>query len=56
LGLLNKDYNGKRPQSRRSTASLFINTHGIMKEKRDFVIILVLKTINILEIHVVNGT
>eukprot|EP00983_Pelagomonas_calceolata_P086891 1156850-Pelagomonas_calceolata.AAC.9 len=27
-------YKGKRPQSRRLTASLFISTHGIMKERK----------------------
>eukprot|EP00983_Pelagomonas_calceolata_P051931 1142638-Pelagomonas_calceolata.AAC.1 len=31
----NKDYKGKRPQSRRLTASLFIGAHEIMKEKRE---------------------
>eukprot|EP00983_Pelagomonas_calceolata_P000054 1484-Pelagomonas_calceolata.AAC.1 len=35
-----KGYKGKRPQSRRLPASLFINTHKIMKEKRKFVVIL----------------
>eukprot|EP00983_Pelagomonas_calceolata_P130939 1161729-Pelagomonas_calceolata.AAC.1 len=29
-----------RPQSRRLTASLFINTHEVMKKKRKFVVIL----------------
>eukprot|EP00983_Pelagomonas_calceolata_P020259 639357-Pelagomonas_calceolata.AAC.2 len=28
-----KGYKGKRPQSRRLTANLFINAHEIMKEK-----------------------
>jgi len=31
----------KRPQSRRSTASLFINAHKIMNEKRKSIVILV---------------
>eukprot|EP00983_Pelagomonas_calceolata_P056483 1144603-Pelagomonas_calceolata.AAC.1 len=30
----------KRPPSKRLTASLFINTHEVMKEKRKFVVIL----------------
>eukprot|EP00983_Pelagomonas_calceolata_P038183 1136701-Pelagomonas_calceolata.AAC.2 len=29
-----KGYKGERPQSRRLTASLFINAHEVMKEKR----------------------
>jgi len=37
----------KRPQSRRLTASLFIKTHKIMKEKRKFVVILIQKNQNI---------
>eukprot|EP00983_Pelagomonas_calceolata_P096953 1158190-Pelagomonas_calceolata.AAC.11 len=50
-----KDYKGKRPQSRHLTASLFINTHEVMKKKRKFVVILVQKNINILGIQMVNG-
>eukprot|EP00983_Pelagomonas_calceolata_P067123 1149361-Pelagomonas_calceolata.AAC.1 len=47
---------GKRPQSRRLTASLFINTHKVMKGKRKYAVILVSKIINILGIYMVNGT
>eukprot|EP00983_Pelagomonas_calceolata_P072014 1151487-Pelagomonas_calceolata.AAC.1 len=50
-----KGYKGKRPQSRCLTASLFINTHEVMKKKRKFVVILVYKKIDILGIHMVNG-
>eukprot|EP00983_Pelagomonas_calceolata_P039585 1137235-Pelagomonas_calceolata.AAC.1 len=37
---LQEGYKGKRPQSGRLTASLFINTHEIMKEKRKSVVVL----------------
>eukprot|EP00983_Pelagomonas_calceolata_P001889 62872-Pelagomonas_calceolata.AAC.1 len=33
-------YKGKRPQSKRLTASLFMDTYEIMKEKRKSVVIL----------------
>eukprot|EP00983_Pelagomonas_calceolata_P023673 745125-Pelagomonas_calceolata.AAC.1 len=36
-----KGYKGRRPQSRRLTASLFNNTHEAMKKKKKFVVILV---------------
>eukprot|EP00983_Pelagomonas_calceolata_P007512 244869-Pelagomonas_calceolata.AAC.6 len=45
----------KKPQSRRLTASLFINTHEVIKKKRKFGVILVLKNIDILGIHMMNG-
>eukprot|EP00983_Pelagomonas_calceolata_P076920 1153639-Pelagomonas_calceolata.AAC.3 len=51
-----KGFKGKRPQSRRFTASLFTNAHEIIKEKRKFVVILVYKSINILGIRMVNVT
>eukprot|EP00983_Pelagomonas_calceolata_P083283 1156130-Pelagomonas_calceolata.AAC.1 len=40
------------PQSRRLTASLFINAHEIMKEERKFVVILNVKPLNVKQRHV----
>eukprot|EP00983_Pelagomonas_calceolata_P019668 619468-Pelagomonas_calceolata.AAC.1 len=37
---LQGDTREKRPQSRRMTASLFINTREVMKKKRKFVVVL----------------
>eukprot|EP00983_Pelagomonas_calceolata_P073857 1152295-Pelagomonas_calceolata.AAC.7 len=49
-----RGYKGKRPQSRRLTASLIKNAHEIIKEKRKCVAILVYN-LNILGIHMVPG-
>eukprot|EP00983_Pelagomonas_calceolata_P053798 1143432-Pelagomonas_calceolata.AAC.1 len=51
-----KGYKGKRSHSRHLTASLFVDAHEVMKEKRKFVVIMVWKDINILGVHMMHGT
>eukprot|EP00983_Pelagomonas_calceolata_P024932 784009-Pelagomonas_calceolata.AAC.1 len=50
-----KVYKGKRPQSRRLTAGLFINAHYNMKEKREVCCFPGLKNFRFLGIDLLNG-